>query len=84
MQLKLSKTLAVAGTAILGLGSFADAPTVQGEVTGVERQVIERIEVLEQIVVTSDKPRLDVVDDVAIESILEDIEVIEAEEAVVE
>ncbi len=84
MQLKLSKTLAVAGTAILGLGAFADAPTVQGEVTGAERQVIERIEVLEQIVVTSDKPRLEVVDDVAIESILEEIEVIEAEEVVVE
>lgn len=57
---------------------------MQGEVTGVERQVIERIEVLEQIVVTSDKPRLEVVDDVAIESILEEIEVIEVEEVVAE
>lgn len=84
MHLKISKTLSAAGAAVFALGAFADAPTVQGEVTGVERQVIERIEVLEQIVVTSDKPRLEVVDDVAIESILEEIEVIEVEEVVAE
>ena len=76
------KTLAIAGTAALGISVFADAPTVEGEVTGTARHVVERIQALEEIVVTSDKPRVEVVDDAAIEAILDDVEAVEADVAV--
>ena len=78
-QISSLKAVAVLGAAALGVSAVADAPAVDGEVTGVARQVVERIEVLEQLIVTSDKPRVEVVDEVVIESILDDVEAIEAE-----